>query len=282
MAAALAPLLARLAHTPLALCAARGPSALRALAAMAEFEVDATAAPSVPGVVPIHGVLVRRGTGYGPDVDAMFGITAYDTILSRVAAAVADQRVKAVVLDIDSPGGEVQGLMDAADALRAAGARKPIVAKVNENALSAAYVLAASAGRIEATRTAAVGSVGVVAMHQDFSGMLAEAGVRVEFIHAGAKKVDGNPFQPLSDRARADIKASVDRAYGLIVDHVARARGLTPEAVRATEAGVYEGDQAMAVRFVDAVIHQTNRGANAAPSTFGQRACFPAATRRTA
>lgn len=281
MAVALAPLLARLAHAPLALCSARGPAALLALKAMIGIEITPEQQAAPLGVVPIHGVLVRRGMGYGPDMDEAFGITAYDTILSRVASAVADPRVKQVVLDIDSPGGEVQGLVDAADAIRAAGARKPIVARVNENALSAAYVLAASAGRIEATRTAAVGSVGVVAMHQDFSGMLAEAGVRVEFIHAGAKKVDGNPYQPLSERARADIKASVDHAYGLLVDHVASARRMTPEAVRATEAGVFEGEKAKAIGFVDAVTQQqTNRGAFGARSAFGARAPWP--SRRTA
>lgn len=282
--AALAPIVARLAHAPLALCPARGSSALRALQSLFGLDIEPSSRSRPLGVVPVHGVLVRRGTGH-PGLDEAFGITAYDTILSRVSEAVADSRVSEVVLDVDSPGGEVQGLLDAADAIRAASKQKPIVARANENALSAAYVLAASASRIEVARTGRVGSVGVVAMHQDLSGLLAAEGVKVELIYAGEKKVDGNPFGPLSDRARADIRASVERAYGHLVAHVAESRGrrLTAEQVKATEAGVYEGQQAVDTGLADAVFGgQSTTGAKSAASTFGHRKAWTAVARRSA
>lgn len=279
MASALAPVLARLSHAPLALCTARGPAALRAMQAMVGLDLEPAQQAQPLGVVPVHGVLVRRGTGH-PGLDEVFGITAYDTVLSRIAAAVADKRVSEVVLDVDSPGGEVQGLLDAADAVRAARASKPIVARANENALSAAYVLAAAASRIEVARTGRVGSVGVIAMHQDLSGLLAAEGAKVELIYAGEKKADGNPFGPLSERARADINASVQRAYGLLVEHVAQSRGMKPEAVKATEAGVFEGQQAVDVGFADSLT--TTRGAKGAGSPFGARRAWTAVNRRSA
>lgn len=280
MASALAPILARLSHAPLALCPVRGVAALRALQAMIGLDLDPDTRSAPPGVVPVHGVLVRRGTGHA-GFDRVLGLTAYDTFLGQLAAAVSDGRVSEVVLDVDSLGGDVQGLLDAADAVRAATKRKPVVARANENALSAAYVVAAAASRVEIARTGRVGSVGVVAMHQDFSGMLAAEGVKVELIHAGEKKVDGNPFGPLSDRARADIRAGVERAYELLVEHVAASRRMKPEAVRATEAGVFEGAQAVAVGFADAVVGgKVTRGAGGARSPFGARAPWPA--RRTA
>lgn len=271
--------LAQLAATPLALCPRRGPAALRALAAMTdeEFADPKSKRPERRGVVALHGVLVRRGTG-AEWIDDLFGIAAYDTFAARLEAAAAENDV--VVLDVDSPGGEVQGLLDAADAVRALRGKREVVAVANENALSAAYVLAAAADRVVVTRTGSVGSVGVIAMHTDLSGMLAQAGVRVEFITAGEKKADGSPLAPLSARARDEIQASVDRAYGLLTRHVAESRGMTERAVRETEAGVYDGELAVKAGLADEVgtlasvlgaRGQTSK-AGATRSPFGARA----------
>ena len=169
-------------------------------------------------------------------------------------AALADDAVAAMVFDIDSPGGEVAGVFDLADEIFAARGAKPIVAVANENAFSAAYAIASAADRVYLSRTAAVGSVGVIAVHMDRSGYDEKLGVKYTAIFAGARKNDYSPHGPLSDAARDAAQAGVDRAYGLFVETVARNRGMDPAAVRDTEAAIYEGADAVDIGFADAVM----------------------------
>ncbi len=167
----------------------------------------------------------------------------------------ADPAIRAVLLEINSPGGEVGGLFDLVETIRElkAAAGKPLWAVASENALSAAYAIASTADRLWVTRTGEIGSIGVVAAHLDESGADAQAGHRWSFVHAGARKVDGNPHEPLSDRARAEIQADVDGLYEQLVTLVARNRRLAPEAVRATEAAVYRGARGVELGLADAV-----------------------------
>ena len=102
-------------------------------------------------------------------------------------------------------------------------------------------------------RTGEVGSVGVVAVHIDESGADAMAGLNWTLIHAGARKTDGNPHEPLSPRARADMQADVDALYDELVAVVAANRGISTEAVRATEAAIYRGEKAVRAGLVDRV-----------------------------
>ena len=202
-------------------------------------------------IVPVIGTLVAR-SGY---LGAASGLTAYSDIAESIEAAATDPSVRAILLDIDSPGGEVGGVFDLVDHIQAIRAQcgKPIWAVADEAALSAAYAIACCADRLYVTQTGEIGSVGVVAVHRDESGADAQAGLAWTFVHAGACKVDGNPHQPLSDGARAALQADVDALYGKFVGLVARCRRLSPEAVRATEAAVYRGEQAVAGGLADRV-----------------------------
>jgi ClpP class serine protease len=164
-----------------------------------------------------------------------------------------DPMVRGIILDMDSPGGEVGGLFDLVDrigALRLA-TGKPLWAAANECALSAAYAIASTADRIYVTRTGEVGSIGVVAAHVDESSADAKAGLAWSFIFAGDRKIDGNSHGPLSERARADVQVDVDRLYTEFCALVAANRGLAPEAVRATEAAIYRGDLAIKAGLAD-------------------------------
>lgn len=200
-------------------------------------------------VVAVHGITVQRG-GW---LDAVSGLVGYDEILSRVSAAYVDPAVRAIVLDVDSPGGEVAGVEALAGYIAAVAEEKPMVALANEGAYSAGYWLAASARRVMVPRTGGVGSIGVVATHVDRSGEDQERGHAYTFIHAGARKIDGHPHGPLADSARAAIQAEVDRLAGLFHAHVATMRGLAPAAVAAQEAATFHGEAALAAGLADRI-----------------------------
>ena len=202
-------------------------------------------------VIEVSGVLVHRGAWIGQSS----GQTSYEGIAAQLVAAVSDPSVHGIALEIDSFGGEVAGVFDLADAIRAAGAAKPVWAFVAEHAFSAGYALASQADRIILPRTGAVGSIGVVVMHADLSGQLSDAGVTVTLIHSGAHKVDGNPYAPLPDPVRTRIQAEIDSIRTLFAQTVAAGRGrrLTADAALATEAECYRGTEAVTAGLADEV-----------------------------
>lgn len=200
-------------------------------------------------VVPIHGTLVRRTIG----LEAESGLTSYAAIASQIDAALASPEVAAILLDVDSPGGESGGVFDLADRIRAAAQVKPVWAVANDMAFSAAYALASAATKVFVSRTGGVGSIGVIAMHVDQSEKDAHDGVRYTAVFAGDRKNDLNPHEPISDEAHAFLKAEVNRVYGLFVETVARHRGIEPSTVRDTEAGLFFGQAAVAIGLADAI-----------------------------
>src|SRR5262249_52192305 len=131
-------------------------------------------------VVSVIGTLVSR-SGY---LDAASGLLSYGDIGEAIAAAMADPTIRGIVLDVDSSGGEVGGLFDLVDNIRAIKAvgEKPLWAVANECALSAAYAIASAADRVYVTRTGEIGSIGVVAVHIDESGADAKAGIGWTFV----------------------------------------------------------------------------------------------------
>ena len=202
-------------------------------------------------VIEISGVLVHRGAWIGRSS----GQTSYEGIAAQIAAAATDPSVRGIALEIDSFGGEVAGVFDLADAIRAARAHKPVQAFVAEHAFSAGYALASQADRIIVPRTGAVGSIGVVVMHADMSGRLVDGGVTVTLIHSGAHKVDGNPYAPLPETVRADIQSEINAMRQLFAETVAAGRGsrLSVEAALASEAEIYRGAAAVAAGLADEV-----------------------------
>ena len=207
------------------------------------------AQPSGIAVIPIHGTLVKRVLG----MEAASGLTSYGGIAQEIDAALADPLVQGILLDIDSPGGEASGSFELARQIRHAATQKPVWAVANDAAYSAAYALAASAQRLIVTETGGVGSIGVIALHIDQSAKDAQEGYRYTAVTAGTHKNDFSPHHPLSDAAKAELQTEVDRLYGLFVEHVAAMRSLDADAVRATEAGLYFGANAITAGLADAV-----------------------------
>ena len=202
-------------------------------------------------VIEIAGTLVHRGAWIGQSS----GLTSYEGIAAQLHAALADPAIRGIALDIDSFGGEVAGAFDLADRIRAARTQKPVQAFVADHALSAAYALASQADRIILPRTGAVGSIGVVAMHSDMSGALDQKGIAVTMIHAGARKVDANPYQPLPESVRARIAGELEDLRQLFAETVAEGRGRRLDTLRAlaTEAAVFRGEAAVFAGLADEV-----------------------------
>ncbi|HGO6081306.1 serine peptidase [Burkholderia aenigmatica] len=200
--------------------------------------------------IPIQGTLVHKlGT-----LHPWSGMTGYDGIRALLSLAMEDPEVRAIVLDIDSPGGEVAGCFDLTDSIYEARGQKPIWSILTESAYSAAYAIASATDKIIVPRTGGTGSVGVICMHVDFSKALSQAGIDVTLIHYGDRKADGNEYSPLSKDARARVQADVDTMGELFVETVARNRSLTAARVRSTQAGTFLGAAGVEVGFADAVM----------------------------
>jgi capsid assembly protease len=209
--------------------------------------------PVVDGiaVIEISGVLIHRGGWIGQSS----GQTSYEGIAAQIDAAASDPSVRGLALEIDSFGGEVAGVFDLADRIRAIRGSKPVWAFVAEHAFSAGYALASQADRILLPRTGAVGSIGVIVMHADMSGQLDQEGLRVTLIHSGRHKVDGNPYEPLPANVRDDIQREIDVLRFLFAETAAagRAGRLSQEAALATEAATFRGVDAVAAGLADEV-----------------------------
>lgn len=194
--------------------------------------------PEGIAVISVLGPLVKRSSGHF----LSGGPTTYAEIREEFADAATDPAVKGIIFEIDSPGGEVGGLFELADRIYSQRAVKPIYAVADDDAFSAAYMIASAAEKVYVTSTGGVGSVGVYVVHVDQSEFDNKLGVKFTYISAGAKKVDLNPHEPIKDAARAEMKVEIDRLYGLFVDAVARNRSVDPQAIRDTESGLLFGD----------------------------------------
>lgn len=201
------------------------------VAARGERTTTSEAQPaSLIAVISVMGVIAQHASQVD-DISGPGG-TSTERLGQSFQAALNDPSVKAIVLNVDSPGGNVHGVMEVADLIYKARGTKPVVAQVNSTAASAAYWIACSADEIVVTPGGEVGSIGVFGMHKDVSAAAEKQGLKVTFISAGKHKVDGNPFEPISDEFRAAAQADVDTVYASFVAAVARGRGVKASDVR--------------------------------------------------
>jgi signal peptide peptidase SppA len=198
-------------------------------------------------VIPIQGLLINRlswGSSFA---------TGYNFIRSQLRAALDDPDVKGIVYDVNSYGGMAAGCGELAAEMFAARSEKPSVAVVDSMAYSGAYWLASAADRIVATPSGGVGSIGVVSMHVDMTEMLANEGIKITIIRAGERKVESNPFERLSPKAKAAIQQDVDYHYGRFTDSVAQNRDMAVEEIRKTEAACFTPPDALDIGLIDAI-----------------------------
>ncbi len=200
-------------------------------------------------IIPVTGTLVTRG-GY---MDAASGLTSYEALAGKLDKAKADSRIRSILLDIDSYGGEASGVDDLAAQIRALDQSKPVYAMIDGYGASAAYWIAAAARKVWIANSSHGGSIGVALTHMDHSGAAEKAGMVVTHIYAGADKTLGSPWRALSDTDREKLQARVDSVYAAFVSAVADYRSLKPEAVRQTEAGLFTGPEMVAHGLADGV-----------------------------
>lgn len=204
-------------------------------------------------VVPVWGVIGHRANELR-DISSRVG-TSTEMLGAQIDALVADPNVKAIVLDINSPGGGVFGVQEVADSIRSARSKKPIVAVGNALMASAAYWIGSAATELVVTPSGLAGSIGVFSIHEDHSKELAEAGIDVTMIKAGKFKAEDNPFGALSEEAKQAIQERVDAYYALFTRDVAKGRGVAIEAVRNGfgEGRVVDAKQAVKLGMADRV-----------------------------
>lgn len=203
-------------------------------------------------VIPVHGVITQRYDFWS----WLFGGTSIDLLRNALREVVADPAVGAVILDIDSPGGSVDGLTEFSKELRSLrGGAKPIVSVVDPLAASAAYWIGCQVDELVVTPSGEVGSIGVYAAHEDDSAALEMMGVKITLISAGPYKTEGNPFEPLGDEAEAAIQEQVDTFYGMFLSDVALGRGASVSAVASSygEGRTMLAKKALAAGMVDRI-----------------------------
>lgn len=218
------------------------------------------AAPSGEGqviaVVGLKGVISPR---LSDEMDMSGpGGTSAEGFTKRLKAALADPRVGGVIIDVDSPGGAVNGVPEAAAALyetRKGG--KPVVAVASPWCASAAYWIASQAPEFVVLASGEVGSIGVYTWHEDLSKALDEKGIKVSLIKSeiSPNKAETHPAFPLADETREHLQGAVDYHGKAFVDAVARGRGVKASDVIEKFGGgrMIVGTEAVALGMADRV-----------------------------
>lgn len=196
-------------------------------------------------VLPLVGAIMNRAYML-EDVSTERG-TSTEILSRQFNQALNDPNIKAIVLDVNSPGGSVSGVEELSAEIFAARGVKPVIAQVNAFAASAAYWIASAAEEIVVTPTSEVGSIGVWSLHVDWSKNLEMDGLQPTLIHAGKYKVEGNPYEPLDEEATRAIQEDVDAYYDMFVKAVARNRGVD---VKEIKSGFGEGRMVRATEAV--------------------------------
>jgi signal peptide peptidase SppA len=180
---------------------------------------------------------------------------SYESILSRVEGAMLDDDVSAIILDIDSPGGEVSGLNETVKRIRAMRAQygKKIVAYADDEAYSAAYALACSADEIYIPESGGVGSIGVIAELVNLQGAAEKQGVEVTVIRSGNRKADGHPFLPHDDATIARVQSRVDGLAKQFFALVSQARPATRKDLEALQGACIYGKRAVNAGLADGI-----------------------------
>lgn len=205
-------------------------------------------------VIPVHGVIAKKMNLF----TQISGGCSSQMVQRDIRDALSDPSVQQIILSIDSPGGTVDGTFELAQFIYEQRGSKPIIAHTDGIMMSAAYAIGSAADKIYISGdTAMVGSIGVVATHQDVSKWEEKVGVKTTEIYAGKYKRIASEYAPLTEEGRASMYEMVDYLHTAFVDTVAKHRGTTSEDVRTRMStdvkSFFVGKQSIEAGLVDGV-----------------------------
>lgn len=239
--------------------------AIGAKLAPAEIEAAIGRAPDAPNprnrayqvangvaLIPIQGVLAKHAEDVG-GISQPRG-TSYESIQRDLTTAIADPQVQRILLHIESPGGAVDGIRPTVEAIRTARQSKPVEAFIDGMGCSAAFWLAAACDTVTADDTAMVGSIGVIMVMEDWSGLYDKAGVKVMPIRSGPHKAIGQMGEKITPEQVAPYQGMVDQLFAMFTASVGEFRGLSDDALaKVSDGKVYLAGDALGLGLVDAV-----------------------------
>lgn len=203
-------------------------------------------------IVNIKGSLVSN---FSPWHQAFPGsATSYESIVSAVATATNDQSVKRIVLNFATGGGSVRGVDQAGEAIRKAGMVKPVIAHTDSHMFSAGYWLASSANSVSASRMAEVGSIGTLAVLENYKEAAEKQGVKFHVFRSGEHKALGMPMEELTPEAKAYIQENVERSNKFFINHVSSRRNLmVSDAKNWADGKTFYAEDALSIGLIDKV-----------------------------
>ncbi len=226
----------------------RGIAILVVIAAIAGLVFSSTSSDPTSGKSSDH---VARVTISGL-------ITDNSELIRRLDDIRKNDRAKALIVRLESPGGTSYGGETLYRAIRAVAAEKPVVAEVRTMAASAAYMIACGTDYIVAGDTSIVGSIGVIFQYAQVNELLDKVGVSVEEIKSAPLKAEPSPFHAASPAAKAMIRSMVSDSFDWFVDLVADRRGLTRiDTLKLADGSIFTGRQAADNGLVDIIGGET-------------------------
>jgi len=201
--------------------------------------------PGNVALIPLQGAITSDG-------DQSLGVTTISSkaIVNFIEDANANDQVKVLLLEINSPGGSAVASDEIAAAVKKS--KKPVVALIREAGASGAYWIASASDHIIANRMSITGSIGVVSSYLEFSGLMEEYGVGYERLVAGEKKDLGTPYKKLSDSERLILEKKLQKIHQFFVKEVAANRNLELSYLQNVATGeFYLGEEALEMGLVD-------------------------------
>ncbi len=198
-------------------------------------------------VIPVHGILVPRRFS----IEACEEMMSYELLRTQLTKALNDDGISELVLDVNSGGGNAQGAFEIAEFIYQSCSIKPIRCIVNFNAFSGAYLIAAACSEIIVSDTSGVGSIGVYTKRLDLTQYYQDQGVKIHSFYRGARKIDFHPDTELSKEERSNIESNMESTYQKFINAVAKYRGMTAQAVIATDADCFEGQKGIELGLAD-------------------------------
>ncbi len=202
-------------------------------------------------VLPLYGVIDQK-VGSMTQVS---GGTAVNAFMESFREAMADESVSAIIFDVDSPGGSVAGIPEAANEIYNARGKKPIIAVADPTIASAAYWLSCAADEIICMPSGQVGSIGVLSVHGDYSKANEIDGYKPTYITYGQFKAEANSDSPLSEDAQAYTQGQVNQMGDIFTRFVGKARGVSVDTVRSSfgQGRMLMAKEALAAGMIDSV-----------------------------